>query len=308
MKKTLLTFLIALMASLQIISAQDSEMKLYDGVPPGNIENSGIKEEYYNGKDQLSRVRNVTEPKLYFYKSQKKGIRPAVVICPGGGYAILSIQKEGDQIARWYTARGFHAFVLKYRIPNPKAQQEPSITPLMDAQAALKYVRTHAAEYDVKADKIGIMGFSAGGHLAATASNFFNNPVLEGATPDEVRPDFSVLCYPVITFTSPMQHKGSRINLIGKEASQETMKHFSMEYQVTDQTPPTFIIHAKDDTGVPCDNTNMYYDALVEHGVPSRKMLIEKGGHGFGMDRSNPAYGWQKELAKWLKGVKKGWK
>lgn len=307
MNKTLLTLFVAFMASFQMINAQDAEIALYDGIPPGNIENSQVKEEYYKGRDKLSRVRHVTEPKLYFYKSLKKGVRPAVVICPGGGYAIVSIEKEGDQIARWYNERGFHAFVLKYRIPDPKAQVDPSIAPLMDAQAAIKYVRTHATEYDVKGDKVGIMGFSAGGHLAATASNFFNNPVLEGASSDEVRPDFSVLCYPVITFTSPKQHKGSRINLIGAEASEEKMKHFSMEYQVTDQTPPTFILHAKDDSGVPVDNTNLYYDALVEHGVPSRKMLIDEGGHGFGMDRSNPAYGWQKELKKWLKGVKKGW-
>lgn len=307
MTKTLLTLFIAIIASFQMAIAQDSEIVLYNGTPPGNIENSGVTEEYYKGKDQLSRVRGVTEPKLYFYKSLKKGIRPAVVICPGGGYAIVSIEKEGDQIARWYNEQGFHAFVLKYRLPNAKAQEDQSIAPLMDAQAALKYVRSHAAEYDIIANQVGVMGFSAGGHLAASASNLFMEPVLEGVTSDEVRPDFSVLCYPVITFVSPKQHKGSRINLVGKDASEEKMKHFSMEYQVSDQTPPTFIIHAKDDGGVPVDNTNFYYDALVKHSIPSRKVLIEKGGHGFGMDRSSPAYGWQKELKKWLKGVKKGW-
>ena len=307
MKNKLLTLLVAFMATFQLAMAQDSEIELYTGTPPGNIENSGVKETYYKGKDQLSRVRNVTEPKLYFYKSLKKGIRPAVIICPGGGYAIVSIEKEGDQIARWYTEQGFHAFVLKYRLPNAKAQKDPCVAPLMDAQAAIKYVRSHATQYDVLADKVGIMGFSAGGHLAASASNLFSKPVLAGATSAEVRPDFSVLCYPVITFTSPKQHKGSRIRLVGKEASEAKNKQFSMEHQVNDKTPPTFIIHANDDGGVPPENTHMYYEALVKHRIPSRKVIIDKGGHGFGMDRSNPAYGWQRELKKWLKGVKKGW-
>lgn len=309
MKKVIFLLLsIVIFSLVNTAIAQDSEVLLYDGTPPGNIENSGVKEEYYNGSDLKRRVRGVTEPKLYYYRCSKKGERPAVIICPGGGYSILSIENEGDVIARWYNDHGFHAFVLKYRLPNDKAQVDKSIAPLMDAQAAIKYVKSHASDYCVEANHVGIMGFSAGGHLAASASNLFKLPVLTGATSEEVRPDFSVLLYPVITFTSPKQHKGSRINLVGKDASDELNSHFSMELQVSPETPTTFILHAKDDNGVPVDNTNLYYDALVKNGVSATRILIEKGGHGFAMKPDSPAYGWQKELYKWMKQLKKSWK
>ncbi|TWT74430.1 Acetylxylan esterase precursor [Posidoniimonas polymericola] len=221
----------------------------------------------------------------------------AVVICPGGGYAGLSYVKEGVWVAKWFRERGVAAGVLTYRTGGG-GNQHPA--PLSDAQAALQHMRQQAGELGYPADKVGVMGFSAGGHLAATASMQFAtgspNSDDEAVTS---RPDFSVLGYPVITM-GDATHSGSRNNLLGQVSDEEAAK-MSADLNVTDQTPPTFIFHAQDDGGVPVENALLYFRACTAHGVPAEMHLFERGGHGFGMWRDNePVSAWPELLEAWM--------
>jgi acetyl esterase/lipase len=209
-----------------------------------------------------------------------------VIICPGGGYNILAYDWEGTDIARWLNSRGIAAFVLKYRLPGSKSNIEPYKSPLLDAQRAMRLVRSNAEQWNVDPGKIGIMGFSAGGHLASTLSTHFDegNP----SDPDPVervscRPDFSILIYPVISFTGDFTHAGSRRALLGEEPGQELVNNFSNELQVTKETPPAILIHAGDDTGVPVENSMVYYQALRAHQVSSELHIYPYGGHGFSL-------------------------
>lgn len=221
----------------------------------------------------------------------------AVVICPGGGYAGLSYVKEGTWIAKWFCDRGVAAGVLTYRTGGG-GNQHPA--PLSDAQAALQHMRQHAGELGYPADKVGVMGFSAGGHLAATASTQFatGSPTADGEAVSS-RPDFSVLGYPVITMGAAT-HRGSRNNLLGKVSDEEAAK-LSAEANVTDQTPPTFIFHSQDDGAVPIENALLYFRACTARGVPAEMHVFERGGHGFGMWRDNePVSAWPDLLETWM--------
>ncbi|TWT38285.1 Acetylxylan esterase precursor [Posidoniimonas corsicana] len=222
----------------------------------------------------------------------------AVVVCPGGGYGGLSFVKEGTFIAEWFCERGVAAAVLKYRVGGG-GNRHPA--PLNDAQAALQHLRQQAGKHGYPADKIGVMGFSAGGHLAATAATqFADGTPVEGDSPVSSRPDFAVLGYPVVTM-GPATHRGSRNNLLGEVSDEEAAK-MSAERNVTDQTPPTFIFHAQDDRAVPVENAILFYQACTKHGVPAEMHLFERGGHGFGMWRDNePANAWPTLLEAWLR-------
>jgi acetyl esterase/lipase len=226
----------------------------------------------------------------------------AVVICPGGGYGGLAMAKEGLEVAQWMQKRGIAGFVLRYRCGGGKNQQP---VPLRDAQRALRMVRSRAKEWNVDPDRIGILGFSAGGHLASTAATMFddgdagsNDPVARMAS----RPDFAVLVYPVISMAEGVTHGGSRQNLLGPDADMELVERWSTDRQVTAKTPPTFLIHASDDEAVPVKNSLLFYEALVKHGNPAELHVYEEGGHGFGMLRGDrPADQWPELLEAWLK-------
>ena len=210
----------------------------------------------------------------------------AVVVCPGGGYGHLAMDHEGEQIGQWLKRIGVAAFVLRYRLP-ANGYRHP--IPLMDAQRAIRMVRFNASLWNVKPDKIGIMGFSAGGHLASSAGTHFSVPVaLDGYEADEVdaadcRPDFMVLIYPVISMQEEITHMGSRNNLLGKNPSTELVDLMSNEKQVTAKTPPTFLVHASDDKAVLPENSIRFYQALLKADVPAEMHMYLKGGHGFGM-------------------------
>ncbi len=213
----------------------------------------------------------------------------AVIVCPGGGYAHLSMEKEGSDVARWLNTSGVAAFVLKYRL-GPKFHHPSQLD---DAQAAIRIVRSQAASFGVLPNRIGIMGFSAGGHLAATASTHF-----ETAT----RPDFAILCYPVIAFGAPYTHKGSQEMLLGKDADPKLIEELSAEKHVTANTPPTFLFHTNADTGVPAENSLGYYEALRKAGVPAEIHIYERGPHGVGLAPQDPVLStWTARLADWLK-------
>jgi acetyl esterase/lipase len=234
------------------------------------------------------------KPSITIYlPDASKATGTAVVVCPGGGYVALAMDHEGKQVAEWLNNLGIAAFVLKYRL-GPKYHHPIE---LGDAQRAIRIVRTRAKEFGVNADRIGIMGFSAGGHLASTAETHFS--VVDGVSS---RPDFAILCYPVITFKDPYAHKGSRKNLLGDPADAALVDNLSNETQVTKDTPPTFLFHTNADTGVPAENSVMFYLALRKAGVPAEMHIFEPGKHGVGLALNDPALSyWPPLLANWFK-------
>ena len=233
------------------------------------------------------RISYVQKPDISVYLPSKgNATGQAVVICPGGGYRILAYDKEGSDIAKWLNSKGIAAIVLKYRLPLSKSNIVNHKSPLLDAQRAIRLTRYHANEWNIKKDKIGIMGFSAGGHLAATAGTHFDTGDASASDPVESmssRPDFMVLVYPVITFSNSFMHKGSRNALLGEDPDSTLIKYYSNELQVKDNTPPTFIVHAGDDKSVPVENSLLFYHALKDKGIPAEFHIYPEGGHGFSL-------------------------
>jgi acetyl esterase/lipase len=231
--------------------------------------------------------------------------RTAVVVAPGGGYGMLASDHEGRQVANWLNAMGVTAFVLKYRL-GPRYHYPIE---LEDAQRAIRMARSRAAEIGYGPDRIGMMGFSAGGHLTSMAGTHFDsgNP----SAPDPIdrmscRPDFLILAYPVISMSAPFTHHGSEVNLLGENASPELRKEVSSELQVTPQTPPTFLFATTKDDAVPVENSVAFYQALLKAGVPAEMHLFERGHHGVGLDLGDPVLGtWPTLLTHWLR--EHGW-
>lgn len=255
-----------------------------------------------NGAPGAVGTQAVDQPTISIYLPEKaKAVGSGIVICPGGGYSGLAMDHEGFQIANWYNARGMAAFILKYRL-GPR-YHHPAM--LQDAQRAIRYVRSHAAEFGISPAKIGIMGFSAGGHLASTAGTHFDAGDAAAADPIDragSRPDFLVLCYPVVSFTTPYTHKGSRRNLLGDNPDPKLVELLSNEKQVTPQTPPTFLFHTDGDTGVPAENSVLFYLALRANKVPAEIHIYEKGPHGVGLAPGDPILStWPARLEDWLR-------
>lgn len=225
-----------------------------------------------------------------------------VVICPGGGYQCLAYDKEGTDIARFLNSCGISAFVVNYRMPKPEDGDNQKYGPLRDAQRALRLVRSRAEQYGVDPAKVGIMGFSAGAHVAVTASTLFKdvdekNPALSGIS---ARPDFSILIYPVISLKPEFGHAGSREALLGLQAGEDVLNYFSGELQVTPETPPAILIQTNDDV-VPVENSLMYYKAMRKAGVPVTMHLFAAGGHGYGMRSPvSPLNHWPELVRDWL--------
>ncbi len=270
---------------------------LYDGEIPGALATANL--EYQRdpaAKDTF--LMAVTHPNLTAYIANPKVANgTAVIICPGGAYAGVSNVKEGDEIARRFNQIGVSAFVLKYRMPMDVSMQDKSVGPLQDVQQAIHLVRSHSQQWQIDANKIGIMGFSAGGHLASSAAVHYQdavNPQLKGKN---LRPDFQILIYPVISFDEQITHKGSRQNLLGSDFSELQRQYFSNELQVTTETPKAFIVHAQDDEAVLMENAWVYYQALHTQHVPSQLILLPQGGHGFGL--RNPI-DWFQSLDLWM--------
>lgn len=232
-----------------------------------------------------------------------RGPRPssAVIVCPGGGYRNLAMDHEGKQIAQWLNSLNIAAFVLQYRL-GPKYNHPAQ---LQDAQRAIRTVRARAAEFHIDSNRTGIWGFSAGGHLASTASTHFDRG--NGSAPDPIdressRPDFAILAYPVISFTTEFTHQGSKRNLLGENPAPELMQLLSNELQVTKDTPPTFLFHTNEDTGVPPENSVLYYLALRKAKVPAEMHIFEKGRHGVGLAPTDATLSaWPPILAGWLR-------
>ena len=245
-------------------------------------------------------VSKVTEPAYQYFRVKEDTIkRPCVIICPGGGYFILATSHEGVDVAKFFNSIGMNAMVVKYRIPNDKAQVDKTIAPLQDAQQAMLLARTNAAEWGIDENKIGIMGFSAGGHLAASLSSHYADVKIENPQHLSLRPNFQILIYPVITMKD-FGHAGSKENLIGKNPTEAQVQYYSNELNVDSQTPPAFIVHAKNDDAVPVQNAYEYDKALKANKFLSTLYLYEKGGHGFGMKNPTATEQWTIPLTAWL--------
>jgi len=298
MKKVILV-LISFMLHMNI-AAQETIL-LYPGGTPGL--KAGAVAEKAPKEGGVTRISGVTQPAITIYRPEHKTTDAAVVICPGGGYSILAYDHEGTELAEWFNARGMTAVVLKYRLPERENFDNVSIRPLQDAQAAIRFVRKNAGKYGLAKDKIGIMGFSAGGHLAATTSTLFDTQVGEITDPSvSVRPDFSLLIYPVISFDNEITHSGSKENLIGKNPSKEDEIRFSPEKQVKADTPPAFLVSTTDDWVVP-ENSIAYFLACKRNKVPVEMHIYEKGGHGYALkDRKlGPVQSWPDRMEDWLR-------
>jgi len=267
-----------------ISMAQNVTLPLWEGDPPNYKETGEVT--IWDTSD-IVRIQHVQKPDIaVFLPSKKNATGEAVVICPGGGYGILAYDWEGSDIARWLNSEGIAAFVLKYRLPGARSNITPHLSPLMDAQRAMRLVRYNAKMWNVDPAKIGIMGFSAGGHLASTLSTHFDPGDPSSSDPVEqesCRPDFSILMYPVISFSDDFTHHGSRESLLGKDPDPELVRFFSNELQVTADTPPAILIHSEDDQGVPVENSLVYFKALREKQVTTEMHIYPYGGHGYSL-------------------------
>ena len=251
-------------------------------------------------------IRTVQTPDIsIFLPTKKSSTGEAVIICPGGGYNILAYNWEGEDIAKFWNSKGVTGIVLKYRLPTSKSQIEPHKSPLMDAQRAMRIVRYNAEKWNVDPDKIGIMGFSAGGHLASTLSTHFDEGNPDSDDPIEkisCRPDFSILIYPVISFIGDFKHSGSKKALLGDDP--KLAEYYSNELHVSNNTPPTILIHAADDKGVPVENSIVYFQELIKNNVPAEMHIYPYGKHGFSLAiGKGHLSGWPERAFEWLKSL-----
>ena len=294
-KGVLVLFLIL---SVKNVLAQREQM-LY----PGEIPNSKVSE---NLEEKTANVvvdtvaRKVSIPTLtIFLPANNQTIKSAVIICPGGGYGGLLTKREGTDVARAFAKLGVAAFVLKYRLPDDRIMIDKTIGPLQDALQALKIVRQNAEKWNLDPNKIGIMGFSAGGHLASSAGTHYDAPIIENSEHIKLRPDFMILVNPVISFTDEIGHIGSRDNLLGKSASLEKINFFSNELHVNQSSPQTFLVHTADDTVVSPENSFRFYHALRKNKVNAELHIYSEGEHGF---LKKPVFNeWFGRAVNWMK-------
>lgn len=301
LRRIILFMFLAMMALPGI--AQNRVLPLWENDPP-NYQEAG--EVTIWDTSDIVRVRLVQQPDIaIFLPSKKNATGEAVVICPGGGYGILAYDWEGSDIARWFSSQGIAAFVLKYRLPGSKSNITPYKSPLLDAQRALRLVRFHSAKWNIDPAKIGIMGFSAGGHLASTLSTHYDGG--DSTSTDLVdqvscRPDFSVLVYPVISFNDEITHAGSKANLLGENPDPELVTLFSNELQVTPDTPPAILIHSEDDQAVPVENSLAYFRALRANEITSELHVYPYGGHGYSLAIGNGHLStWPDRVIEWIR-------
>lgn len=272
---------------------------LYTTIP--NAKPCKEKETYTKNNSGIGTVAHVTHPALQvFLPKVPNAAASSIIICPGGGYSVLAIDHEGIEVAKTLNQMGIAAFVLKYRIPDSSCMDHRENVPLMDAQQALKMVRENASKWKLDSAKIGVMGFSAGGHLASSLGTHFNNLVVSNPNHTSLRPDFMVLLYPVISFNDSIAHKGSKENLIGKNPPAALVHRFSNEEQITAKTPPAFLVHAIDDDAVPVANSISFVEALAKNKVPAEMHLYQSGGHGFGLHNKTTKDEWIERLKNWL--------
>lgn len=283
-------FLVLLFILFSLFVRAQERITLYATKIP-NSKPSTIKE------SGIGMYKDVTVPTLeYFKPNVEKASGAAIIIVPGGGYSVVVYDGEGVSTAKALAEKGITVFVLKYRLPNDAVMLDKKIGPLQDAQQAIKLVRENAEKWGLDKNKIGIMGFSAGGHLASTAATHFGKWYIENKENTSLRPDFQILIYPVISMTDALTHAGSRDNLLGKKPSREDVDLFSNELQVQADAPPAYLTHTADDKTVDVDNSIVYFEKLRHHKVPVEMHIYPKGDHGFIFRHP----GWMEPLFSWM--------
>jgi len=292
-----LKIIFALLFVFSLNATAQEVINLYPGAIP-NSKPSDIKETERSGM-----FSGVTKPTLEIYLPEKENnTGAAVIICPGGGYAVVVYQAEGIRTAEEFAKNGVTAFVLKYRLPSDSTMINKKIGPLQDAQQAIKVVRENALKWGIDTNKVGIMGFSAGGHLASTEATHYKKSVIENSNNTNLRPDFQILVYPVIRMQDSLTHPGSRKNLLGEDPSKQVIDDFSNELQVDENTPPAYITQAADDKVVDVDNSIVYFESLRHYKVSVEMHIYPKGNHGFVLALKTED--WMAPIFKWLKNSK----
>jgi acetyl esterase/lipase len=298
MKTIKICFVLIIILALSV-DAQEVVNLFPKAVP--NSKESGVKTTLE--KEHSGMFSDVTKPTLEIFLPEKdNSTGAAVVICPGGGYSVVVYQAEGIKTAKEFAKNGVAAFVLKYRLPSDSTMVDKTIGPLQDAQQAIKKVREDASKWGIDKNKVGIMGFSAGGHLASTEATHFNKAVIENNNDTNLRPDFQILVYPVISMQDSLTHLDSRKKLLGDNPSKEIIDEFSNELQVDENTPPAYITHAEVDKVVDVDNSIVYFEALRHNKVAAEMHIYPKGNHGFVL--LQPTDEWMKPIFKWMKNFK----
>jgi len=291
-----IALVIFLMVSVQLAAQQI--ITLYPSTVPNSKPNP-MKEITDVENGNLVYVRNITQPTLTIYLPDKKiATGASVIICPGGGYGVECYHAEGTLIAEAFIKRGIAAFVLKYRLPSELIMIDKSIGPLQDAQQAIKTLRQRASEWQLDTAKIGIVGFSAGGHLASTAGTHFEKSYIPNDEKISLRPNFMILVYPVISMKDGLTHRGSRESLLGTSPEAERIALFSNELQVRPNTPPTWLTHAGDDNVVTVENSILFYKELIRNHVPAEMHLYPSGNHGFVLNL--PTDEWMQSMFSWM--------
>jgi acetyl esterase/lipase len=289
----------SMLLCLALLCSAQQEISLYAKAIPNSIELPDT-EKLVSDADGGKIISKVSIPTLTVFLPKKEDATgTAVIICPGGAYHALVATREGSKVAEAFNEKGIAAFVLKYRLPDDLFMKDKSIGPLQDAQRAIQMIRQRANEWNINPDKIGIMGFSAGGHLAATAGTHFEKTFIKNSKGTSLRPDFMILIYPVISFSDSLGHLGSRANLLGKNPTKEQILFFSNENHVSKTTPPTFITHAGDDIVVPVENSLSFYNALKKYSIPSELHIYSSGGHGY--LKQPPFNEWFERCYYWMK-------
>ena len=283
------------------LQAQNEVVPLWSNEIPGAINTIDYKEVEDIKNGVLEHISKVSKPTLSVFLPEKPN-GAAVVICPGGGYSNLYVFGEGVKVAKWFNSLGITAFILKYRLPSDEIMKDKTIGPLQDAQESIRFIRRNAAKWGINSQKVGVIGFSAGGHLASTLSTHYNDEVYKVTDAVSARPDFSILIYPVISMEEKVTHQGSKNKLLGLAPAAELIEKYSNEKQINALSPPTFMIHAIDDKTVPVENSIQYFLALKRFNVPSEMHLYQNGKHGFGLGRDGTSsQKWTKQCEEWLR-------
>jgi acetyl esterase/lipase len=285
--------------------SQTLTLKLWpDGIPGSKTDPSYV-EKITTTEGRITRCEKVVTPDLtVFLPVPEKANGAAVLICPGGGYGVLAFDHEGNAIAKWLNDNGIAGIILKYRLPSDQIMIDKSIGPLQDAQEAMRVIRRNAVSWKINPDRVGVIGFSAGGHLASTLSTHYAEKVYDVKDNTSARPNFSLLIYPVVSFDTVITHRGTRNNLIGLKPSEEQVRRFSNELQITADTPPAFLVHSSDDNAVPVMNSIGYFKGLQKNNIPVELHIFQKGDHGYGLSpNGGTESSWPGLCIKWLKAM-----
>ncbi len=298
------TTIISLLLLSFSVNAQQINVPLWGETMP-NYTPCG-QEDVIDDSQDIIKLRHVEHPSMdIFLPSERIRTGQAVLICPGGGYAMIAYDSEGTDVAKWFNSKGVVAAVLKYRLPSSESNTVSHKSPILDAQRAIRLIRHNAEEWGVDTDRVGVMGFSAGGHLASTLSTHYDVPYADELDKiDELsaRPSFSILCYPVITFKDDYTDNGTRNRLTRSNPTEELIEEFSNELHVDENTPPAFFVHSSNDSIVPVQNSSQYYQRLVESGVEAEMHIYPMGGHGYSLAPADSYLStWTQRLEAWLR-------